>query len=163
MNQRSNVAAWFSLTAIVVVGLIASGCSRDKLSPEQQVLRTIAQGLAAAESRSVDTLEEMLTSDFQDNHGNDRRRTLALLRIYFLQHQSIHLFAQTKSVRFPDPKTADAVVVVAMAGQPIDTAETAQRLRANMFRFEIRFVSDGGSTWKASRANWQYAEFGDLF
>jgi len=163
MGRRGSAGAAVCLAAALIAGLVTGGCSRDKVSPEQQVLRTIAKGLAAAEARSVDTLEEMITANFQDNHGNDRRRTLGLLRIYFLQNQSIHLFAQTKSVRFPDPKTADAVVIVAMAGQPIDTAEAAQRLRANIFRFEIRFVSDGGSTWKASRADWRFAELSDLF
>lgn len=163
MGRRGNakVTLWF--VAAVAVGLIANGCSRDKTSPEQQVLRTIAQGLAAAESRSVDALEERVASNFQDNHGNDRRRILALLRIYFLQHQSIHLFAQTKSIRFPDPHTADAVVVVAMAGQPIETAEAAERLRANIYRFELRFVSNGGSAWKVARANWDFAQLSDLF
>jgi hypothetical protein len=78
-------------------------------------------------------------------------------------NQKIHLLAQTKSVRFPDPRTAEAVVVVAMAGQPIQTAEAAERLRANIHRFEIRFVSDGGSEWRAVYADWRYAELGDLF
>jgi len=146
-----------------VASLVVVGCSRDKTSPEQQVLRTIAQGLAAAERRSVDDLRDLVTDDFQDNHGHDRRRILGLLRIYFLQHQSIHLFAQTKSIRFPDPRTADAVIVVAMAGQPIETPEAAQRLRASIYRFEIRFVSEGSGPWKASRANWDYAQIGDFF
>jgi len=145
------------------VSLVVVGCSRDKTSPEQQVLRTIAQGLAAAERRSVDDLRDLVTDDFQDNHGHDRRRILGLLRIYFLQHQSIHLFAQTKSIRFPDPQTADAVIVVAMAGQPIKTPEAAQRLHANIYRFEMRFVSGGGGTWKAARANWDIAQLSDLF
>lgn len=63
--------------------------------------------------------------------------------------------------RSHEPAQAQAVVLVAMAGQPISGAQELERLRADLHRFEITLAREN-KEWKVIHAEWRRAEPGDF-
>jgi len=136
-------------------------CSPAEDSPETQVRTLLKRGETAAEKKQTGELRKMISEKYSDSQGQDKRAIEAILRYYFLRHESIHLFMRIQSIAFPQPAQAQAVVLVAMAGQPIAGAEELERLRADLHRFEITLASEN-KEWKVIRAEWRRAEFADF-
>ncbi len=108
------------------------------------------------------TLREMVSDRYADSRGNDRRAVEGLVRYYFLRNRAIHLYTQVKSVKVPERGRAEAVVLVAMAAQPIPAVDAFVRLRAELYRFDVALVADDGREWKVVRAEWRPAELADF-
>jgi hypothetical protein len=150
MTGRSLIAMFIALVAL-------AACSKSQ-TPEAQVRATIAQAETAAEKREVGALRGLVSEKYADSQGQDKRAIEAVLRFYFLRNESIHLFTHVRSVGFPEKDRALAVVLVAMAAQPVKRAEELERLRANLYRFEFRFAREGDQ-WRVVSAEWRPAEF----
>ena len=150
------VMAWAFCLPLLVA------CSPHEDSPETQVRTLLKRGEMAAEKKQSGVLRQMISEKYSDSQGQDRRAIEAILRYYFLRHESIHLFMRVQSIAFPQPAQAQAIVLVAMAGQPIAGAEELERLRADLHRFEITLAGEN-KEWKVIRAEWRRAEPGDFF
>ena len=137
-------------------------CSSTEDSPETRVRALIQRGEAAAEKKQTGELRQMISEKYSDSQGQDKRAIEGILRYYFLRNESIHLFVRIQSIAFPQPLQAHAIILVAMAGQPIAGAQELQRLRADLHRFEITLASEN-KEWKVIRAEWRRAEPGDFF
>ncbi len=137
-------------------------CSPAEDSPETQVRTLLERGETAAEKKQTGALRQMISEKYSDSQGQDKRAIEAILRYYFLRNESIHLLVRIQSIAFPRPAQAQAIVLVAMAGQPISDAQELERLRADLHRFEITLASEN-KEWKVIRAEWRRAEPGDLF
>jgi hypothetical protein len=147
--------------ALVLASLmLVIGCSKTD-APEAQVRAAIAGAVAAAEKKDIGPLKSLVSDKYADSQGQDKRAVEAVLRFYFLRNQSIHLLTRTSSVTLPEKDRAQAVVYVGMAGQPVANVDELERLRADLFRFEITFVKEGGD-WRAVSAEWRRAEFTDF-
>lgn len=140
--------------------LVLAACSKPD-SPETRVRAAIATAVAAAEKKDIGPLKGMVSDKYTDAQGQDKRAVESVLRFYFLRNQSIHLLTRTSSVTFPQKDRALAVVYVGMAAQPVASVDELERLRADLFRFEITFVDEGGE-WRAIGAEWRRAEFVDF-
>jgi hypothetical protein len=154
-------------TIIIAMGwvfclLLLVSCSPAEESPEAQVRALLKRGEATAEKKETGTLRQMISDKYSDSQGQDKRAIEAILRYYFLRNESIHLFIRIQSIAFPQLAQAQAVVLVAMAGQPIAGAQELERLRADLHRFEITLASEN-KEWKVIRAEWRRAEPGDFF
>ena len=121
----------------------------------------LKRGEEAAEKKETGVLRQMISEKYADSQGQDKKAIEAILRYYFLRNESIHLLTRIQSIDFPQPQRAQAVVLVAMAGQPIAGAQELERLRADLHRFEITFVREN-KEWKVIRAEWRRAEVGDF-
>jgi len=137
-------------------------CSSSENSPEVQVRALLKRGESAAENKETGVLRKMISEKYSDSQGQDKRTIEAILRYYFLRNESIHLLTRIQSVAFPQPARAQAVVLVAMAGQPISGAQELERLRADLHRFEITLTIEN-KEWRVIRAEWRRAELGDFF
>jgi hypothetical protein len=137
-------------------------CSSAEDTPEAQVRALLKHGETAAEKKQTGVLRKMISEKYSDSQGQDKRAIEAILRYYFLRNESIHLLMRIQSIAFPQPAQAQAVVLVAMAGQPISGAQELERLRADLHRFEITLASEN-KEWKVIRAEWRRAEPGDFF
>lgn len=140
--------------------LVLAACSKPD-SPETRVRAAIATAVAAAQKKDIGPLKGMVSDKYADAQGQDKRAVESILRFYFLRNQSIHLLTRTSSVTFPQNDRALAVVYVGMAAQPVASVDELERLRADLFRFEITFVDEGGE-WRAISAEWRRAEFVDF-
>jgi len=140
--------------------LVLAACSKPD-TPETKVRAAIATAVAAAEKKDIGPLKGMVSDKYTDAQGQDKRAVESVLRFYFLRNQSIHLLTRTSSVTFPQKDRALAVVYVGMAAQPVASVDELERLRADLFRFEITFVDEGGE-WRAIGAEWRRAEFVDF-
>ena len=145
----------------VVVALLLAGCSSKREDPEAQLRSLIKSAETAAEQKNVGTLRDMISAQYQDDQGQDKRAIEALLRIHFLRNESLHLYAHIQSVTLPQPDRGRAVVLVAMAGVPIAAAENLPALRADLHRFEVDFVRED-KHWRVQRAAWRRAEPGEF-
>lgn len=137
-------------------------CSSAEDSPDTQVRALIQRGESAAEKKQAGELRHMISEKYSDSQGQDKRAIEGILRYYFLRNESIHLFVRIQSIAFPRPAQAQAILLVAMAGQPITGAQELERLRADLHRFEITLASEN-KEWKVIRAEWRRAEPGDFF
>lgn len=147
--------------SILTVMLTVTACSSGQDSPEAQVRALIEQAESSAEKKESGNLRRLVSEKYSDSQGRDKKAIEAVLRYYFLRHESIHLFTRIQQTSFPSPGIAHAVVLVAMAGQPITDAEELERLRADLHRFEITLTRES-EEWKVIRAEWRRAEFADF-
>lgn len=146
------VAAWL----LCLFPLLLS-CSSDTSTPEEKIRQLLAEGERAVESRSVTAVEPLLSDEYQDDRGNDRRSVLRLLAGYFLSHQSIHLLTQVTDVTLTGDQEAEATVYIAVAGQPIESTSQLLSLRADLIRLHIRLRGENGE-WQVVSARWRRAE-----
>lgn len=152
---------WPMLIFLLIVVSITGACSSERDSPEAQARALLAQGEAAAEKKQSGILRQMISEKYSDSQGQDKKTVEAVLRYYFLRNESIHLFTRIQQIAIPGPDVAQAAVMVAMAGQPIADAAELERLRADLYRFDISLARENGE-WRVTRAEWRRAEFADF-
>ena len=151
--------AWV-LLPLLFLPLVVS-CSSEPDTPEAQVRALLKRGENAAEKKESRVLRELISDKYSDSRGQDKKAVEAILRYYFLRNTSIHLFTRIQSITFPEPSHAQAVVLVAMAGQPIPDPQQLERLHADLHRFEFSLARED-KEWKVIRAEWRRAEFSDF-
>jgi hypothetical protein len=151
-------SAWIIILTIL---LSIAACSSGKDSPVAQVRALITQAELVAEKKDSGTLRRLVSEKYSDSQGQDKKAIEAILRYYFLRNETIHLFTRVQQIAIPQPEIAQAIVMVAMASQPIAGAEELKRLRADLHRFDITLARENGE-WKVTRAEWRRAEFADF-
>jgi hypothetical protein len=149
-----------ALCGIVLLPMLVS-CSPSRDIPEAQVRALLQRGVEAAERKDTVAVRQMISEKYSDRQGQDKKAVEAILRYYFLRNESIYLFTRDRGISFPEPSHALAVVLVAMAGQPMAGADDVARLRADLYRFEIALVNEN-KEWKVIRVEWRQAELGDF-
>lgn len=140
---------------------LALGCGRGAETPEDQVRRVLAALEAAAEARDVGALKEHLSEAYKDAQGNDRRTVLGMATGHFMRNKSVYVFSRIAQVEIPDPGSARAEALVALAGTPIVDAGALPRVNADLYRFDVRLRDEDG-TWRVISAAWQPATLSDF-
>ena len=137
--------------------LLLSSCSQDTNSPEQQIQSVISAMEAAVEQRSLDSVKELVSSDYKDEWNGSRRAALRSIMFYLQGHQSIHVLTRTSDIQITeDGKRASAIVYVGMAGNPVVESEVLIDMNADLYRFDVDLLADGDE-WRVSSARWQPA------
>ncbi|MDG4551981.1 MAG: nuclear transport factor 2 family protein [Candidatus Contendobacter sp.] len=157
IRNRSRPPTW----AAVVLTLLLIACSRDATSPETQIRELVARAQIAAEARDVPGLRALITDDYADAQGNDRKAVENMLRLYILRNQSIHLFIRVRDIVFLEPERATARVAAAMAGRSVVSAGELTGMDADLYRFDLELVRRGGN-WQVQRAAWEPARLDDF-
>ena len=145
----------------IVVALLLPGCRGERASPEAEVRALINDAVTAAGQKHIGALKDLISENYADDQGQNKRAIENLLRLQFLRNETVHLYAHIQSVTLPQPDRARASVLVAMAGVPIASAQDLSLLRADLHRFEIDFAREN-KTWRVQRAAWQRAELGEF-
>lgn len=151
------------LLVLIILLMGLNACGEDAKSPEAQLRERIATAEAAAEKRDLDTLRDMVAEQYDDDRGLDKRTVLQLLRGYFLRHRTIYLLTRIQNIDLPHPDQAQVTVFVAMAGQPIDTAQTLRSIRADFYRFDLVFEAKDQTDWQVTNASWRRAKLDDFW
>ncbi|MEE8537469.1 MAG: hypothetical protein V3S71_05630 [Acidobacteriota bacterium] len=145
---------------LVLLPLAVSACRED--SPESRLRAALSRGETAVEAGDLATLKGLISEEYADGSGRDRRAVLGLLRYHFLRHDTIHLLRRVREITFPEPGSARASLFVAMAGEPILGAEDLPRLQADLHRFDLMLREEAGA-WRVTRADWRRAAASDFF
>jgi hypothetical protein len=140
-----------------------SACGEEVKSPEVQLRKLVVTAEAAAEDRDLDTLKDMVAEQYEDDRGLDKRTVLQLLRGYFLRHRTIYLLTRIQNIDLQNPSLAQVSVFVAMAGRPIDTAQTLRLIRADLYRFDLVFEAKDQIHWQVTNASWRRAKLDDFW
>jgi hypothetical protein len=147
------------LVAISAIGCAA--CSSEPGSAEARIRTLVAEMEVAAEAKEIRPLKAVVSEQYGDELGNDRRAIVRLLTYHFLRNQSIHLLTRVAAIELPEAGRASVTVYVAMAGRPIPDVDALAQLRANLYRFDFA-LEDAGQSWQVTRAAWRPAEARDF-
>lgn len=158
MLRMTRCGAWW----LVWVVLALAACSRDAGSPETEIRALVAQAQTAAEERKVGDLRALIADDYTDAHGYDRKTVENLIRLHVLRNQSIHLFTRIGAIAFPQPDRATVRVAAAMAGRPVASAGELVGVNADLYRFDLNLIRQGGA-WRVERAAWEPARLDDFW
>lgn len=148
-------AAW---AACVLVGL--SACGGPEQSPQDRIKSLIDRAEQAAEARDISVFKEDVSGEYRDRRGYDRRTVLRIIQGIFLRNQQIHLFSVVRDLEVHGD-TASARVMVAMAGRPIESAESLLDTRARLMRFDVDFTLEDGE-WRVRAVTWEPAKVGEF-
>lgn len=146
----------------LVALLVLAGCRGERLAPEEQIRARIQQAVVAAEQKDLGTLRAIISNEYRDDQGDDRRAADNLLRLHFLRNESVYLLTRVQSITVINPERAEAIVLVAMAGVPIRSEAELPGVHADLHRFEFLFVRED-KTWRVQRAAWRRATLADGF
>lgn len=143
----------FGLASIAI--FLFSACGKDAASPEEKIYQMMEQMESAIQERSLDRVKTMVSSGYTDEWHPSRAAALRSLIFYFQGHQNIHLLTRVTDLQIShDEKSANLVIYVGMAGKPIENADYLIALKADLFRFDVNLVNDGGD-WLVAGASWQ--------
>jgi hypothetical protein len=150
----------FRLIPLLV--LLLAGCGGEPDDPAARLRATIGDAEQAVEVRSLKQAAAYISPDYRDERGNDRRAVTRLLFGYLHRHHNIHLLTRIGDLQLADDgKHAAVQMHVAMAGVPIESLEALLSIRADLYRFDLRFV-DTDEGWLLISARWQPARLDDL-
>lgn len=147
---------WF-----VVVALNLVACA-EKQTPEEQVRAFLTTAVTAVEGREVLALHDLISDQYADAHGRDKRNLAGIATGYFLRHKNIHLFTQIDDIQFPADKQARVRLLVAMLGAPLAGTEALVDIRADLYQFELMLVFEQGD-WLLTKADWKKKDVEALF
>lgn len=120
-------------------------------------------GMATAvESRSVQQSAEFLDDNYSDERHPSRRAAVQSLLLYLRGHSNIHLFTHIRSITVDAAgDRANAVVMVATAGVPVESVDVLISVKADLYRFDIEAIRID-DVWRIAKARWQRADLSDL-
>jgi hypothetical protein len=139
---------------------LALACSEAE-TPEQRVRAVLAALEESAQQRDAGAMKEHVSDAYSDESGNDKRTVSQLVAFHLLRNQSVHLLTRVQSLEIPAPAEAQASVLVAMAGTPIEGPGALLAMRADLYRFELSFREEGGD-WRIRSADWRPAAAEDF-
>jgi hypothetical protein len=150
------------LLVVLLVGLVAVPTCRKRLSAEDQVREVIASAVEGARERKVKKVVAIVSSQYADSEGRDRRAVVDLVRAHVLVRPNLYLVTRISSVACKKPGQCDARVVAAMASVPTETLSDLAKSQADVYRFDLGLVDEDG-IWRARSATWAPASVQDLF
>lgn len=137
-----------ALSSLIV--LVACGGEPD--SPEAEIRALIDRAEASVEARDVKPLKEMISERYADRRGRDKTALKGVLAGHLLGHRVVYLLVQVKEIELLAPDRARAVVVVAMTGVPVESAEALVTVTGQIHRIEVELVREQGD-WRVIAAD----------
>ena len=131
-------------------------------SPEEQVRQYVAAAEAAAETRSLSDLKELIAEQYQDDQGQTRRDVVAIAARYLYANKNIHVLTRIEGLAFPAPEQARLTVYAALTGQNVSDLDALLNMQADLYRFDLELRRTDGE-WQLLRADWRPAKGGDFF
>lgn len=145
---------------LTLILLSPTACRLGDDSPESKVRATIHRAETLAEAKDLGGLKDLISEAYRDDAGQDKRAILGLLFVQFRRHESIHLLTRIDRLDI-QPGQAGVTVFTAMAGRPIPSAAALPALRADLYRFDLTFIEDGGA-WRVASSAWRPAKLNDV-
>ena len=150
----------FHVACLVWSAILLQACSESAESPENAIRVFIEAGVEAAQSRSLDGMNDLLHANYLDQKGYNRQRLGSLLRAYFFRHKQLYLFTKIEEIDLLTDNEATVRLYVAMAGSVISDVDAISSLRAQIYQFELRLIKE--KDWLLHHASWRPASIIDL-
>lgn len=140
--------------AALILGLILlTGCD-DPPTSEAMFRQTLKQMEQAIEQRDVDDFMGYISESYSDSRSRNRDDIRRIALLHVLRNKNLHLFQQVTRLDFVEDESARVVVLVALAGRPIDSVESLSSIKAELMEFRVSFVFD--QKWTAVSADWSH-------
>ena len=140
------------LTAALLTTALV-GCSTS--DPEAEIRELLAAAEQAAEARDTGFFRDLIGTSYRDARGNDREQLVNLVRGLFIANQRVEIASRIDAVELEGADAARAIVYAGMLGQRAG-AELLGGMSADLYRFELELVNDGGD-WQIIGATWRRA------
>jgi|APTNR8051073442_1049403.scaffolds.fasta_scaffold21922_3 hypothetical protein len=143
--------------------LALMACSGQPESPETEIRTFVAQAQAAAEERNARKLRALIAENYVDAQGHDHKAIENLIRLHIFRNQSVHVLTRIHQIEFPEPERALLIVMAALAGRPVASADELAGLHADLYRFDLELVRRGRDDWQVHHAAWEPAALADFW
>ncbi len=155
ISQRSRW--WLTLL------LVLTACNSQPDAPETEIRAFVAQAQAAAEERNARHLRALIAEDYVDAQGHDQKAIENLIRLHIFRNQSVHVLTRIHTIEFPEPERALVIVMAALAGRPVASADELAGVNANLYRFDLELIRRGQDDWQVRHAAWEPASLADFW
>lgn len=135
------------------MALLVTGCDRAPEDPVAEIEALVASAAQAAEDHDAGALADMMSSDFRDGQGRDRRTTAFMIRAVLGRYPNLLVIVRDLEIDLISPELATARMAVAAAGREADRP-LLEALDADVIRVSIGLSREGGR-WRVTRADWQ--------
>ena len=159
-RPRSPLSLCAALGLAIALAAGAPGCGGEP-TPEDLIRAQIQRGELAVEKREMSGVDELLSQEYSDERGADRRLIMRYLAGYFLRKGTLHLLTHIRTIELLDPESAVATVTVAVATTPFAEGAQLHDLRADTYQFEFSFALED-ATWLLRSAKWRRATASDF-
>lgn len=129
--------------------VLLAACGGRENNPENEVREWITRGEIAAEEKDRGELLDMISVNYRDGHGNDRKQVGDLLRLFFLRQSSITLLTSIDEINMSGDTAANVQLAIGMAG----TRDNALGFDADAYNFEFELIKTDGE-WLLIGAQW---------
>lgn len=149
----------FFISLVSILGVLSGGCSKERNDEEllKEALTDMEQHI---ENGDLGKFMDFFSDDYLDSRSNRKQDVRNLARLQILRNRNRHLFQQVTQIHVNEGRSAEAVIIVAMTGQSIDSATLLRNMRAELMKFKVEFVFD--DRWRVISAEWARAEIGDF-
>jgi ketosteroid isomerase-like protein len=149
------------IITFLAVLLVLASCAHE--SEEARILKFMNSIGKLVEKKDLSGLLAVLTDDYADFEGRDKKATEALVGDYFQRRFGIvmHLLhTKVGDIRQEGEASLETDVVLSSGGAEV--LRKIIRFAGDFYRFklELRKTSEG---WRISRAEWEYLSLNDLF
>lgn len=134
---------------LVLISLSLAGCGGSTADPEDAVRTWVSSAEVAAEEKDRRGIVEMISENYADVRGNERKDIDNLLRLYFLRQKAITILTKVDAVTMFGTTAAKVSLTTGMAG----TNDGILGLSADAYRFELELENDGDD-WLLIGARW---------
>lgn len=149
------------ITVICLASLaLLSGCA-DPTTPEDQVRALLSEIERASREKDVSSVKDAISENYRDAHGRVQKDIHSVITYQYFRQREIYLLTRIESLEFPSPTRAVLVVLGAMAGTPIEGADALQKIRADVYRFDLELRDEGGD-WRVVSSDWRPAGLDDF-
>lgn len=159
LNRCAMQGRWLALALILAL----TACGGPPESPETEIRALVAKAQTAAEERNARELRSLIAEDYIDAHGHDHKAIERLIRLHVFRNQSIHVLTRIQTIEFPEPERALVIVMAALAGRPVTSADELAGLNADLYRFNLELIRQGRDDWLVKHAAWERAQLTDFW
>ncbi len=127
-------------------------------SPEDQILAWVDRAVQRAEERDLPAMMDLVSDNYSDDEGRDKKVIRGLLLYYFRSNRSVYVWKKVKSLQVADSETAQLTLAVILAGKPFAEDMNLTKFQADMLRFDFVLEKDGRD-WRVIEATWKPVKF----
>lgn len=124
-------------------------CSGPASDPDEAIRAWVAEAQEHAEEKKRKALVDLISPDYSDARGNERRDIENLLRLYFLRQQRIGVLSTIDAITLFDDTAAKVELRAGLA----TTGEGVLDFDADAYRIELELIREGDE-WLLLSARW---------
>lgn len=152
----------WNLAVCVLAVFLVPGCSGPP-DPKVLIEERIDEAVELAESREADRLLEFVSDGYLDDDGRNKETVGQIVRYHLFQNRSVHLLHKVRWIEITEPGLAEVVVVIAVAGSPIEGIEQIGQIQADLLRFDVEMAEEEEGEWRLTGSTWERATATDFF